>query len=104
MSAQAPDGWPNGVKTIGVGDLRRLGIDNENQLYWDGRRIEFRRPLVLTGFQKAITALVTACAVLGGLGGFVTGFNNATVFLCGRDIHWLSCPAPPLPPDAKRPG
>jgi hypothetical protein len=73
-------------------DLRRLGIDGKNQLFWDGKRVEVRNSLSLTGFQKAVAAIVTVCAVLGGLGGFTTGFNNATVFLCARQIYWLSCP------------
>ena len=88
---------------IGVDDLGRLGIDKANQLFWDGRRIEIRRPLVLTGFQKSVAAVVTVCAILGGLGGFVTGLNNASVFLCARNVHWLSCPAaapPSAPPSA----
>ncbi len=84
--------WPSGVEPIGVDDLRRLGINRDNQLFWDGRRVEVRRPLVLTGFQKSVAVVVTVCAILGGLGGFVTGMNNASVFLCARGIHWLGCP------------
>ena len=87
--------WPQNVEAIGLEDLQRLGLDRDNQLYWDGRRVEIRRSLHLTGFQKAITAIVTVCAVLGGLGGAVTGLNNASVFLCGRGVTWLGCPPPP---------
>jgi hypothetical protein len=32
------------------------------------------------------------------IGGFVTGLNNASVFLCARGIDWLSCPPPPSTP------
>jgi hypothetical protein len=32
--------------------------------------------------------------VLGGTGGFATGLNDASVFLCARGQHWLSCPTP----------
>jgi hypothetical protein len=35
---------------------------------------------------------VSIFAVLGGLGSFVTGFNNASVFFCSRGHDWLSCP------------
>ena len=70
-------GWPKRVKPISVTDLRHLGIDGANQLFWDGRRIEIRRPRVLTGVQKIAATVVTIFAVLGGLGGFVTGLNNA---------------------------
>jgi hypothetical protein len=89
-----PAGWPAGIEPIGIDDLRRLGINRDNELFWDGRRVEVRRRLVLTRFQTVVTAIVTVCAILGGLGGFVTGLNNASVFLCGRGLHWLGCPPP----------
>lgn len=91
----APPVWPPGVEPIGVDDLDRLGIGADDQLFWDGRRVEVRRLLDLTRPQKLIAALVTVFAILSGLGGFVTGFNNASIFLCARDIHWLTCPPPP---------
>ncbi len=93
MTSAPPGSWPPGVDAIGVDDLRRLGIDHRDQLFWDGRRIEVRRPLVLTGFQKTVATIVTLCAILGGVGGFVSGLNNAALFFCARNIHWLSCPA-----------
>ena len=85
---------PAGVEPVGIDDLDRLGINGQDQLFWDGRRIEVRRPLNLTRAQKLIAALVTVFAILSGLGGFVTGFNNASIFLCARGIAWLSCPVP----------
>ncbi len=87
-------GWPADVTPIGVEDLDRLGLDGRNQLFWDGKRVEVRNRLDLTWLQKLLAVVVSFFAVLGALGGFVTGFNNASVFLCARDIHWLSCPAP----------
>ena len=87
--------WPPDVTPIGVEDLDRLGLDGRNQLFWDGKRVEIRSRLDLTWLQKVLAVVVSICAVLGALGGFVTGFNNASVFLCARDIHWLSCPAEP---------
>jgi hypothetical protein len=94
MSDFGQPGWPNGVTPIQVPDLKRLGINEQNELFWDGRHVEIRRPLTLTRFQKFITIIVTFCAVLGALGGFVTGFNNASVFLCARHVTFLTCPAP----------
>lgn len=88
-----PPGWPKDVRPIGVEDLERLGLDHDNQLFWDGRRVEIRRSIRLTGFQKAVTAVLSICAILGGLGGAVTGLNNASVFLCARGYTWLSCPS-----------
>ena len=81
--------WPDGVTPIGIEDLGRIGINADNELFWDGRRVEIRRTLVLTAPQKAVAVL----AVMATLATIATGLNNATVFLCARDIHWLSCPA-----------
>ena len=94
MSDFGQPGWPTGVRPILVPDLKRLGINEQNELFWDGRHVEIRRPLTLTRFQKFITIIVTFCAVLGALGGFVTGLNNASVFLCARHVTFLTCPAP----------
>jgi hypothetical protein len=86
------DDWPPDVTPIGIEDLDKLGLNQRNQLFWNGKRIELRNRLDLTGLQKTVAVIVSVFAVLGALGGFVTGLNNAANFLCGRDIHWLSCP------------
>jgi hypothetical protein len=97
MTGRHPATWPPGVEQIGMEDLGRLGINQADQLFWDGRRIEVRQSLALTGFQKSIAGIAALCAVLGALGGFVTGLNNASIFLCARNVHWLSCPEPAVP-------
>ena len=94
MSGSPQPGWPTGVRELGVGDLKRLGIDGDNQIYWDGRRIEIRKSIVLTGFQKWVAFVVGVVGLLAGLATIATGFNNASVFLCARHIAVLSCPAP----------
>jgi len=94
MTSPAPPGWPEGVHQISVEDLGRLGIDGEDQIFWDGRRIELKRRLDLTALQKTVAVVVTVMAVLGGLGGFASGINDASDFLCARNVHLLSCPLP----------
>ena len=93
---------PEGVQPIHIEDLERLGINADNELFWDDRRIEIRRPLILTWPQKLLAVLVTVFAVLGGFGALVSGVKDGAEYLCARDIHWLSCPAPDAP--AKPPG
>lgn len=93
-----PGHWPPDVKPIDVEDVGRLGLNPQNELFWDGKAVEIRRPLVLTGFQKTLAIVVSICAILGGLGGFVTGVQNLSVFLCARGHTLLSCPAPQTPP------
>jgi hypothetical protein len=84
MTASA---WPPGVTPIAVGDLKRLGIGPDNQLYWDGQPVEIRRKLALTWPQSILAALAAVATILSGV-------NNTAVYLCGRDIHVLGCPAP----------
>jgi hypothetical protein len=66
VSGSPQPGWPTGVRELGVGDLKRLGIDGDNQIYWDGRRIEIRKSIVLTGFQKWVAFVVGVVGLLAG--------------------------------------
>jgi hypothetical protein len=83
-----PPHWPDDVEPMAVEEFEKLGINAKNELFWDGRPIELRRSIVLTTPQRFIAFL----AILATLATIATGFNNATVFLCGRGIQWLSCP------------
>lgn len=89
-----PARWPPDVTPISVEELDRLGLNAKNQLFWDGRRIEVRNRLALTRLQQLLAIVVSIAAVLGAIGGFVTGLNNASIFLCARGIDWVSCPGP----------
>ena len=91
-----PGQWPPGVEPIGIEDLGRIGINRANELFWDGRRIEIRRSLALTGLQKAVAAIVTVAAILGSLGSIAAGLNSASLFACARGIDFFHCP-PPFP-------
>jgi hypothetical protein len=92
LTDTSPPGWPPGVEPIGVEGLDRIEIDREHQIYWDGRPIEIKRSIILTGSQKFIASVVTIVGVLAALATIATGVNNASVFLCARHIIWLSCP------------
>ena len=84
-----PPNWPPGVEPMVLQDLERLGTDKTNRLYWDGKLV--RTPLVLTTPQNVLAVL----AALASIATVITGMNNAAVFLCARNIDWLSCPAAP---------
>ncbi|HVY17425.1 MAG TPA: hypothetical protein VHB27_19540 [Rhodopila sp.] len=92
MTGDGSPRWPDGVEPVGVEDLNRLGIDSRNQLYWDGQRIEIRRVLELTRLQKWFAAMAAVVGLLAGLSTIATGLNNASVFLCARQIAVLGCP------------
>ena len=53
--------WPPNVRTIGIGEADALGIDAE--LYWHGKQVEIKRPLVLSWWQKIGAFLVAASTV-----------------------------------------
>jgi len=93
MSDLDSEDGASSIRQISVEDLGRLGIDANNRLYWDKKRVETR--IGFTRLQKALAFIIGLCAILGGLGGFVTGLKDASEFLCARGQHWLSCPDVP---------
>lgn len=68
-----PAGWPKNVRKITLDNLDRLGIDHEDQLHWDGKPIEMRRPLALNWWQKIWAVIVGLALVAGGIGGAMQG-------------------------------
>lgn len=82
---------PDGVKEVTVGELRRLGVDARGRLYWDG--VEIEQHVRLTPLQTLVAALVTLSAILGGVGGVLSGLDSGAHYLCARQIDWLGCPA-----------
>lgn len=83
-----PSGWPKDVHPMVLQDLKRLGTDPKNQLYWDGKQVRTR--LTLT-FPQTVVAILAAIASLATM---FTGINNASIFLCARGVTWLGCPVP----------
>jgi len=86
-----PPSWPKGVEEIRIGDLAHLGIDQNRQLYWDGQKIEIHRRLDLTRPQQIIALIVTAAAILGGLGGFLSGLADTDALFCAHGNHYAVC-------------
>jgi len=75
--------------------LKKLGIDEHNQLYWNGQEVEIKKRLDLSRFQNIIAVTATAAAVLGGIGAFASGYRDFAGFLCDRGNNYLSCPLQP---------
>jgi hypothetical protein len=73
---------PDGIEEISWDNLRRLGIDRDNHLYWDGRQVQTRSQMGFTFWQKAGAFLV----VLGALGALVQGIDAGYDFGC--KLHW----------------
>jgi hypothetical protein len=73
---------PDGIHEITWNDIRRLGIDRHNQLYWDGRQVQTRSWLDFTFWQKVGAFIV----VLGALGALAQGVDAGYDFGC--KLHW----------------
>ena len=100
MTERARGHWPGDVEPIGIEEFEKLGINTKNELFWDGRRLITGRRFYLTAPQSVLAIL----AALASLATIATGVNNASLFLCARDIRWMSCPQQPgLPPPLPAP-
>ena len=89
-SADERSHWPDGVTSISYDGIGKLGVDRNQQLYWDGKPVEVKRRLDLTFWQKVLGGITALAIVLGGIGGFVQGISAAHDLGCKR--IWLSCP------------
>jgi hypothetical protein len=100
VTDERPASWPADVHPIGLEELDHLGINAKNELFWDGRRIVTRNKFYLTWPQILLAYL----AAVASLATIATGLNNASVFLCARNLYWLGCPSAPsaIPPGAGR--
>lgn len=86
-----PSGWPGNVEPMALQDLKRLGTDPQNQLYWDGKQVRTRLALSVPQTMLAVLAALASIATI------FTGLNNASIFLCARGVTVLGCPAAPQP-------
>jgi len=87
----APE-WPEGVRQISIEGLGLLGIDDDHQLYWDGQRVEVRRRLTLSFWQKFGAVIVVIATVFGGIGSFAEGYVAATEYGCKLHLWQHTCP------------
>lgn len=64
-----PSDWPAGVKSISFQGLNLFGIDAENNLYWDGRRLQHitRLGKMERGLAWAVALATVASAIFQGL-------------------------------------
>jgi hypothetical protein len=84
--------WPLGVQEISIENLASLGVNDEGEIFWNGKRIEVRRRLLLTWWQKMAAAIVVIFAILGGAGGFVQGAGVVFDHYCAADPSGRWCP------------
>jgi hypothetical protein len=86
-------------------DLSRLSIDNNGHLYWDGRPVEVRRRVALSGGQILAAMIIGLFIIIGGIGAAING--SAAAFEWGCKLGWIrgaTCTSPTLlmPPPPPR--
>lgn len=59
--------WPRGVREITFDETSRLGVDNDGNLYWDGKLIEIRKVIDLNWWQNIIAAATASGVLLSGI-------------------------------------
>ena len=60
---------------ISLEGLALLGLDNQTQLYWDGKPVVITQRLTLSRWQKVWAALAAIAIILGGLGALAIGVD-----------------------------
>lgn len=68
--------WPDDVWSVGLHRIDLLGVDDDGNLYWNGKRIEVRRPLSLSFWQKTGAVAVTISAVVGAGAAAVSAYAD----------------------------
>jgi len=82
-----PTPWPEGIRSIALGELSALGIDLNRRLYWHGQPIELGQTLVLSAAQKAWGIVLATGALLAFLATFVQGRAAAMTWMC--QVGWI---------------
>jgi hypothetical protein len=90
------------VHPINAEDLRRLSIDNDGRLYWDGKPVEVRRSIQMSRNQVAGASVIAAFVIMGALGAIVQGSLAACDWACR--LNWTSnyCGVPAKQPPPPR--
>lgn len=84
-----PSRWPNGVRSIGIGEMDAFGIDRHGILHWDGRPVVVQKEFRLTWVQAFFTFLFALATTLASVG---QGLPAAHSWTC--QIGWLTWKCP----------
>jgi hypothetical protein len=77
-------------------ELDRLGVDDNGRLYWDGKPVEARQRLHLTGGQRLGAFLVGLALIAGGIGAAAQGVIAVNEWGC-RTGRIIAAYCPPKP-------
>ncbi len=73
--------WPSVVKAISIDMMAYIGLDDNGNLYWNGKPIEVRKTFDLKWWQVLLAIMTALGAMLSGLVAF---------FRLALDMCWVS--------------
>ncbi|WP_162914446.1 hypothetical protein [Taklimakanibacter lacteus] len=59
--------WPPGVRAITADELEAIGVDHRGDLYWHGKHVQVRHPLVLNFWHTLLATGTALSAIALGL-------------------------------------
>lgn len=59
--------WPPGVRAITTEELDAIGVDHKGDLYWHGKHVQVRHPLVLNFWHSVLATGAAISAIVIGL-------------------------------------
>lgn len=62
-----PAKWPPGVRAITADEFEAIGVDHQGDLYWHGKHVQVRRPLVLNFWHSLLATGTALSAIALGL-------------------------------------
>ncbi len=80
------------VHPVDAMDLRRLSIDNDGRLYWDGKPVEVRRRIMMSRRQVVAASVLGAFVAVGAIGAAIQGTAVAHDWACRFGWTTSYCP------------
>lgn len=59
--------WPRGVRAVTADEIHAIGVDHKGDLYWHGKHVQVRHPLVLNFWHSLLAAGTALSAITLGL-------------------------------------
>jgi hypothetical protein len=99
MTMAVEQNWPKDVRRVSLEQLDHLGVDSQQRLYWDGKRI--KTGLDLTWPQTIGGLIIAVATVLAALGSCIQGWTAYHEWAC--KVHWPVAAKCPSEPEKKPP-
>jgi hypothetical protein len=90
------------VHPIEAADLKRLAIDTDGRLYWDGKPVEVSRRLLLFRAQITGAIIVGIFVAVGAIGATIQASAALRDWSCRLGWTTSYCTLPAVPPDQRR--